>query len=131
MVRKDFPGPDVRLDCRTSSTSSSATGTNFEQGTHGAAEACVFRRTIRRWQFSNLKEDFTSEVLEELTWPSEEDHFCFHNTTDQTRDVVRCVVEGLPSTTRRATRLRRRVSALRPKSPPTRERSSRWISAGT
>ncbi|MAE66539.1 MAG: hypothetical protein CMJ18_19900 [Phycisphaeraceae bacterium] len=65
------------------------------QGTHGAAEANVFSRTIRRWQFSNQEEDFTSKVVEELTWPAAEDHDYFHNTTDQTKEVVRRVAEGL------------------------------------
>lgn len=64
------------------------------QGTHGAAEANVFARSIRRWQFSNREEDFTSDVVEELTWPETEDHDYFHNTTDQTREVVRRVAEG-------------------------------------
>jgi len=65
------------------------------QGTHGAAEASVFGRTIRRWQFSDRETAFASDVVEQLTWSAEEDHAYFHNTTDQTREVVRRVAEGL------------------------------------
>jgi predicted dehydrogenase len=34
-----------------------------------------------------------------LTWDAKEDHSYYHNTTDQTRDVVRRVVNGLPPMT--------------------------------
>ena len=66
----------------------------FIQGTHGAAEASVFARSIKRWRFSNIEDDFSSDIEEDLTWPSAEDHAHVHNTTDQTRDVVRRVAAG-------------------------------------
>jgi predicted dehydrogenase len=71
----------------------------FVQGTHGAAEACIFTRTIRRWRFNNMDTEFASDVVEELTWPAQEDHAYYHNTTDQTKEVVRRVSEGLPPVT--------------------------------
>jgi len=37
--------------------------------------------------------------VESLTWDSREDHLYYHNTTEQTRDVVRRVAEGLPPVT--------------------------------
>jgi len=68
-------------------------------GTNGAAEADVFLRRIKRWAFTDTPERLASDWVEDLTWPSAEDHFYYHNTTDQTRDVVRRVAEGLPPMT--------------------------------
>ena len=71
----------------------------FVQGTKGAAETDIFNRRIKRWEFGDSPEGFTSDWVEDLTWPVEEDHTYYHNTTDQTLDVVRRVVEGLPPST--------------------------------
>lgn len=68
-------------------------------GTKGAAETDVFRRRLKRWQFTDTPERMASDWVEDLTWPVEEDHFYYHNTTDQTRDVVRRVAGGLPPMT--------------------------------
>lgn len=68
-------------------------------GTKGAAEADVFTRRIKRWQFTDTPEVMASDWVEDLTWDSKEDHFYYHNTTDQTRDVVRRVANGLPPMT--------------------------------
>jgi predicted dehydrogenase len=68
-------------------------------GTKGAAEADVFGRRIKRWQFKDTPETMISDWVENLTWRSPEDHFYYHNTTDQTRDVVRRVARGLPPMT--------------------------------
>jgi hypothetical protein len=40
-----------------------------------------------------------SDWIEALTWPRQEDYAYSHNTTDQTRDVVRRVGGGLPPMT--------------------------------
>lgn len=69
------------------------------QGTHGAAETDVFARTLKRWKFGDSPTTFTSELVETITWDKSEDHFWFHNTYDQTHDVVRRVKEGLPPST--------------------------------
>ena len=65
-------------------------------GTKGAAEADVFNRSIKRWEFGDSPEYFTSTLTETLSWDSSEDHAYFHNTFDQTHDIVRRVKQGLP-----------------------------------
>jgi predicted dehydrogenase len=67
----------------------------FICGTKGAAETDVFGRSIKRWEFSDGDEGLISKLVEQLSWPSEEDHFYFHNTTDQTLDIVERVSKGL------------------------------------
>ena len=68
-------------------------------GTQGCAETDVFYRTIKRWEFGDSPECLTSTWVENLTWDKSEDHVYFHNTLDQTRDIVRRVREGLPPAT--------------------------------
>ncbi|MFW6060306.1 MAG: Gfo/Idh/MocA family protein [Phycisphaeraceae bacterium] len=68
-------------------------------GTKGAAEASVFERSIKRWAFDVAPKHFDAELAEQVTWPAEEDHYYFHNTTDQAHDIVRRVAEGLPPKT--------------------------------
>lgn len=65
-------------------------------GTKGAAEADVFNRTIKRWEFGDSPDYFTSTLTETLSWNASEDHAYFHNTFDQTKDIVRRVKQGLP-----------------------------------
>lgn len=64
-------------------------------GTHGAAETNVFRRTIKRWAYHESADGFHSEWVETVQWKPEEDHLYFHNTHDQTHDIVRRVHDGL------------------------------------
>ena len=68
-------------------------------GTKGAAELDVFRRTIKRWAFGDSPRCMTSALVETITWPSAEDHFYYHNTTEQTRDIVHRVANGMPPKT--------------------------------
>ena len=68
-------------------------------GTKGAAETDVFYRRIKRWQFSDSPDTMASDWVENLTWSSKEDYFYYHNTTHQTHDVVRRVIQGLPPMT--------------------------------
>jgi len=68
-------------------------------GTKGAAEADVFYRTIKRWEFSDSETGLISDWVETLTWETEEDGRHFHNTTDQNLDIARRVAEGLPPAT--------------------------------
>lgn len=63
-------------------------------GTQGAAETNVFRRRVRRWEFGDAPSGLTSRIAEEKTWDGARDHFYFHNTTDQTADVVKRVLAG-------------------------------------
>ncbi len=68
-------------------------------GTRGAAEADVFGRRIKRWEFSDSVQGFTSALVEEHAWDKSEDHLYIHNTLDQTHDVVRRVSLNLPPKT--------------------------------
>ena len=65
-------------------------------GTKGAAETDIFSRTIKRWEFGESPEGFTSDLVETLTWPAKDDFLYYHNMEDQTRDIVRRVSKGLP-----------------------------------
>ena len=69
------------------------------EGTKGAASTDVFGRKLKRWEFGDSPQCMTSNWVEDLTWTPEEDQVYFHNTLDQTHDIVRRVVEGLPPTT--------------------------------
>jgi predicted dehydrogenase len=69
------------------------------QGTRGAAETDVFARTLKRWEFGDTSDTFISKWTETISWDAVEDHLWFHNTLDQTRDVVRRVAQGLPPAT--------------------------------
>lgn len=68
-------------------------------GTKGAAETDVFYRHLKRWEFGDSSKSLTSTWVEDLTWDPAEDHVYFHNTLDQTKDIVRRVAEGLPPKT--------------------------------
>jgi predicted dehydrogenase len=69
------------------------------EGTKGAASTDVFGRKLKRWEFGDSPECMTSKWVDDLSWSPEEDHVYFHNTQDQTHDIVRRVAEGLPPTT--------------------------------
>ena len=64
-------------------------------GTKGAADTDVFGRHIKRWEFTNPPEGFTSKWVENLTWSVDEDDRYFHSTFDQTKDIIRRIAEGL------------------------------------
>ena len=68
-------------------------------GTRGAAATDVFYRTIKRWEFGDSPAKMTSTLVEELTWDDAEDGRYFHNTLDQTHDIVRRVAAGEPPMT--------------------------------
>lgn len=66
------------------------------QGTDGAAATDVYGRRLQRWSFEHTSERLVSTLVEDVTWPTEENERYYHNTYDQTRDVVQRVAEGLP-----------------------------------
>jgi predicted dehydrogenase len=68
-------------------------------GDKGAAETEIFGRTIKRWEYSDSPDYMISTLVENITWDCAEDHFYFHNTTDQTTDIVDRVSKGLPPKT--------------------------------
>ena len=56
----------------------------------------MFGRHIKRWEFGDSPTGQTSAWVEDLTWDPAEDEWYFHNTMDQTHDIVRRVADGLP-----------------------------------
>jgi len=65
-------------------------------GTKGAASTDIFERSINRWRYADTPEGYKSVLEESLTWPAEEDHEYYHNSTGQTHDIVNRVSQGLP-----------------------------------
>lgn len=65
-------------------------------GTKGAIETDVFRRRIRRWTFTDGPEHLISELVETITFPSEEDTEWFHNVHGQNLRLIERVANGLP-----------------------------------
>ena len=68
-------------------------------GEKGAAETDVFPRTIKRWEFGENDYAQSSELVQTETWSPERDFAYFHNTHDQTLDIVRRVAEDEPPKT--------------------------------
>ena len=65
-------------------------------GTKGAIETDVFRRRIRRWEFSDGPEQLESKIVEEINFPKEEDQIWFHNTHGQNLRIAELVANGMP-----------------------------------
>ncbi len=65
-------------------------------GTQGAIETDVFRRRIRRWEFSDGPQQLESKIVETVTFPASEDQQWFHNTHGQNVRVAELVALGLP-----------------------------------
>ena len=63
-------------------------------GTKGAIEADVFRRRIRRWQFSDGDNGLESEIVESLTFEKAQDLEYFHNMEGHIRTVCQRVATG-------------------------------------
>lgn len=68
-------------------------------GTQGAAEADVFKRTLKRWEFRDGPKCLESHWVDTLTYSADEEHTYTHNTNDQSLDIIRRVKEGLPPMT--------------------------------
>jgi predicted dehydrogenase len=63
-------------------------------GTKGAIETDVFRRRIRRWEFTDAPDKLHSRLAETLIYPKEEDHLWMHNVHGQNIAVSQRVAEG-------------------------------------
>ncbi len=68
-------------------------------GTRGGVQSDVFHRFLKRWEYHEDEKGFQSRLVETIRWQPEEDHGYFHNTRDQTHDIVRRVTLGLPPAT--------------------------------
>ena len=67
-------------------------------GTKGAIETDVFRRRIRRWEFSDSPKQLVSKIAEKISFPKEEDQTWFHNTHGQNLRIAELVAQGPPPT---------------------------------
>lgn len=65
-------------------------------GTKGAIETDVFRRRIRRWEFSDSPERLVSKIVETITYKPEDDTEWIHNTHGQNLRIAELVAKGLP-----------------------------------
>ncbi len=64
-------------------------------GTKGAIETDVFRRRIRRWEFSDSPEQLVSKIVETIRFPKEEDQTWFHNVHGQNLRIAELVAKGM------------------------------------
>jgi predicted dehydrogenase len=65
-------------------------------GTKGAIETDVFRRRIRRWQFSDSSKHMISKIVETVTYSPDDDMEWIHNTYGQNIRISELVAKGLP-----------------------------------
>lgn len=65
-------------------------------GTKGAIETDVFRRRIRRWEFTDGVNKLESKLVETISYTAKEDSQWMHNVYGQNIEVSRLVCEGLP-----------------------------------
>ncbi len=65
-------------------------------GTKGAIETDVFRRRIRRWEFTDSPERLVSKIAEKITYAAKDDMEWIHNTHGQNIRITELVANGLP-----------------------------------
>ena len=65
-------------------------------GTKGGVETDVFRRRIRRYEYSDGEENIQVNIKEVIEFDKEEDQIYFHNTHGQNLRVIELVAKGLP-----------------------------------
>jgi predicted dehydrogenase len=68
-------------------------------GTAGFAETSAHGRFLRRWEYVDTEACQSSVPRETIRWAPEENQRYYHNTLEQTKDIVRRVAEGLPPKT--------------------------------
>ncbi len=65
-------------------------------GTRGGIETDVFRRRIRRWEFTDGPENLQSRIVETIPFEKKDDLKWFHNTHGQNVRVAELVARNLP-----------------------------------
>lgn len=65
-------------------------------GTRGAIETDVFRRKLKRWEFSDTPDGLYSKIIEEISFGPNEDSDYFHNTHGQNLRVAELVANNMP-----------------------------------
>ena len=64
-------------------------------GTKGVLETDVFKRRLRRFEFSDVEDGMDNKIVEMVTFPKEEDQKYFHNTHGQNLRVIELAAKGL------------------------------------
>lgn len=64
-------------------------------GTRGAIEADVYRRRLRRWEFSDGPNQLVSRIVETISFPKGEDEQWFHNVAGQNIRAAELVANGM------------------------------------
>ena len=64
-------------------------------GTKGAIETDVFRRRIRRWEFTDSPERLVSKIAEKITYTAKDDMEWIHNTHGQNMRIAELVAKGM------------------------------------
>ncbi len=65
-------------------------------GTKGAIETDVFRRRIRRWEFTDSQERLVSSIVETITYDKADDQEWIHNVHGQNIRIAELVAKDLP-----------------------------------
>ncbi len=65
-------------------------------GTKGAIETDLFRRRIRRWEFSDSPKQLVSKIVETVQYEKADDQEWTHNTHGQNMRIAELVAKGLP-----------------------------------
>jgi predicted dehydrogenase len=65
-------------------------------GTRGAIESDVFRRRLRRWEFSDGPTQLVSKIVETVTYTPQDDMEWIHNTHGQNIRIAELVAKGRP-----------------------------------
>ena len=68
----------------------------YIMGDKGALEFDVFKRRLRRWQFTDEEDGIKSEIVETIIYDKEEDTEQMHNVHGQNLRVIELVAKGLP-----------------------------------
>ncbi len=63
-------------------------------GTKGVIETDVFKRRLRRFQFSEVEDGLENKIVETITFPKELDQVYFHNTHGQNLRVIELAAKG-------------------------------------
>ena len=66
-------------------------------GTKGTIETDVFRRRIRRWEYSDAPDTLRSCIVETVTFQPEDDQRYFHNVYGQDLAVLELFAQGKAS----------------------------------
>jgi len=64
-------------------------------GTRGAIETDLYRRRLRRWEFSDSPKQLISKIVETINFPKEETQSWIHNTHGQNLRIAELVAKGM------------------------------------